>query len=290
LVPVALLAGACSWYSAERGQRLEQRVDRMEEERPIAPDGDAASSAAIREQLTRVDAALADVRKRLEGIEAAPRPGAPPSEGQRQLAEELSRLRATLEQHAQRLDAMDRALAQARRGGVERVPEPRRAPEKAAKAEAPPSAEATGVGQEGGTGGTGGTGVTGGALALARERERKGDKAVARELYQQYVAQFPTEPGAAEAHYRLGELAFGDRKYGDAITEYGKVAKEFPRSDRAPDALLRTADSMVALGLKDDAALLLSEIPRRYPGTPAAARATRRLSELSKAPAGKTNE
>jgi TolA-binding protein len=60
------------------------------------------------------------------------------------------------------------------------------------------------------------------------------------------------------------------------------VAKEFPSSPRAPDALLRTADSLSAMKLDDDAMSVLSEIPKRYPSTPAASRATERLAELSK--------
>jgi tol-pal system protein YbgF len=283
---IALLAAACSWYPAERGQRLEGRVDRIEEERPAAAQGGEVSSAALREQLARVDASLGDIRKRLDGLEAAPPAKAGSPEGQ-QLSAELTRLRATLEQHTQRLDAMERTIAQGRGASGQAATQGKRAPAKAPPRAPSPAPEATAS-----VAGTGTAGGGAGALALAREQEKKGEKGVARELYQQYVAQFPTDPAAAEAHYRLGDLAFGERKYDDAIVEFGKVAKDFPRSDRAPDALLRTADSMIALGMKDDAAVVLSEIPRRYPGTPAAARATKRLGQQPKpaAPPGKTNE
>ena len=122
-----------------------------------------------------------------------------------------------------------------------------------------------------------------GVLALAREHESKGDKAVARAIYQEYVAKFPTDPSSARAHFRLGELAFAERQYRDAISEYGRVAKEFPRSDEAPEALLRTAESMLQLNLGEDAKAVLAEVPRRYPATPAAQRARERLAELNRA-------
>ncbi len=292
---LALLVGACSWYPAERGQRLEGRVDRIEEGGPSASG--AAPNAASREQVARVDAAVGDLRKRLDALEAAPRAKAGPPEGQQELAGEVARLRASLDQQTKRIDEMERTLARAREpaAGGEKVaaaPPQRRAPEKAVRrappqpapsappAEPPPSLSGTGAGQEGS-----------GALALAREQERRGQKGVARELYQQYVTQFPTDPASAEAHYRLGDRAYGDRRYKDAISEFGKVAENFPRSEQAPEALVRTADSMIALGMRDDAALLLAEVPKRYPGTPAAARAKQRLAQLPKsAPAGKTNE
>jgi tol-pal system protein YbgF len=292
---LALLGAACSWYPAERGQRLEGRVDRIEEERPTAAQG-APANAASKDQLARVDSAVGDLRKRLDGLEAAPRPKAGPAEGQQELAAEVARLRASLDQQTKRLDAMERTLASASEAQPERekvaTPAPRRSEKPPRRASPPPApAPAAAAQPPAGLSGTGTGQEVPGALALAREQEQKGDKGVARELYQQYVKQFPTDPASAEAHFRLGDLAYGERRYGEAITEFGKVAEDFPRSERAPEALLRTADSMIALGMRDDAALLLAEVPKRYPGSAAAARAKQRLSQLPKSSgAAKTNE
>jgi tol-pal system protein YbgF len=289
VLAVALLLGACSWYPKERGDRLEQRVERIEGEGPARQpkEGDAA----IREQARRVDALVARVEARLEALDAAAQSGGERSTRERELAEEVSRLRAaveqlsrlrtTVEQLTQRLDGVEKGLAEARRGGGERVAgrhPTELAPGKPTRRETPEAPARVQDKSE--------------YLALAREQERQGQKTVARELYEQYVTQYPTDPTAAEAHFRLGELAFAERRYRDAILEYGRVAKDFPRFDKAPDALLRTGESMLALGLKDEAASVLSEIPRRYPGTPAAARASRRLAELPKAsgPASKKRE
>jgi tol-pal system protein YbgF len=224
---------------------------------------------------------LAEVKARLQELEAAPKSSAEASARQAERAEELKRLGAMLEQQSQRLDAqarrldaMEKSLAQARRGAGERVAEPRTvAPEKPATREAPqlPRDKA-------------------GYLAFAREQELKGDKTVAREVYEQYVVEFPTDPSSAEAHFRLGELAFGERRYRDAILQFGKVAKDFPRSDQAPDALLRTGESMLRLDMKDEAVAVLSEVPQRYPGTSAATRAKKRLSELPKESAAATEK
>ena len=122
-------------------------------------------------------------------------------------------------------------------------------------------------------------GKPGGILALAREQEAKGQKAVARDMYEEFVKRYPTDPGAAQAHFRLGDLAAGERRHQDAIVSFGRVAKDFPRSDEAPEALLRTADAMSAIGLADEAATVLAEVPKRYPSSPAASKARERLAD-----------
>jgi tol-pal system protein YbgF len=276
-----MLAAAC-WYPKERGDRLEQRLDQIEGERPSDRSGDAA---AIRAELKRVEASLADVQAKLNDLEASRKAGAEPSARQTELTAEVGRLRASVEQYGRRLDAVERSVAQSSRGAGEKVAStPSGKTEKSTRRATPPAPSpapqpsAPAAGAAAGTGAAG-SGEPTGALALAREQEQKGQKAVARELYEQYAAENPTDPASAEAHFRLGELAFGERRYNDAILEYGKVARDFPRSDRAPDALLRTADSMVALGMKDDARTVLAQIPQRYPASPAAARAKKRLAE-----------
>ncbi len=181
------------------------------------------------------------------------------------LADEIRRLRGTLEQHTQRLDAIERWLAQSRQVAREKPP---RSEVRPTTAPSPGPAPAAPQDQD--------------VLAIAREQESRGEKAVARSLYEEYLEKFPKDPSAPEARYRLGDLAYGERRYRDAIVQYGRVAEDFPRSDRAPDALLQTAESMLAIDLREDAITVLNEIPRRYPGTPAAGRARQRLAELAK--------
>ncbi|HSD21221.1 MAG TPA: tol-pal system protein YbgF, partial [Anaeromyxobacter sp.] len=249
--------------------RLEQRVERIEGESPAAQLD--AERSAVREQSRRVDGMLGEVDKRLKELETSGKARAEPSARQGELAEELKRLRGMLEQQGQRLDAqgqrldgMEKALAQARRSAGERVAEPRPvAPKAPSPREAPPMSQ-----------------DKAGYLAFSREQELKGEKTVARELYEQYVKEFPSDPTTAEAHFRLGELAYGERRYNDAILSFGKVAAEFPRSARAPDALVRTAESMLQLNMKDEAVAVLSEVPQRYPGTSAAERAKKHLADL----------
>jgi len=290
-IAFALLLCAC-WFPQDRGQRLEKRVERIEEEGPTRQLDQ--ERAATEERARKVDVKIAEIQKKLDALETGSHGAEPGGVARRdELAAELGRLRATLDQQGRRLDTIEKALAQARSGADNRAAE-RKTDNRAAerktssgratehrpagapdvpRTRAPPEAprEKTGF------------------LAFAREQEDKGEKAVARDLYQEYVQKFPDDPQAADAHFRLGELAFRDRRYQDAIASFGKVAKDFPASERAPAALLRTAEAMLALDLKDDAISLLTEIPKRYPATPAAKRARQHLAELSgsSAPASK---
>jgi tol-pal system protein YbgF len=283
-ISLALLACGCAAYPKERGERVEQRLQRLEE------GGDSgqleAERAAAQKKIQELEARVAELQKRIDALAASRQAGgagAADASARRELADELTRQSTALEDQGRRVAAMEKSLAQlqtsesrkaaAASARTPKSPAPARAtteppprPGPGPAAAAPPQAAIPGE--------------KAGVLALARQEEAKGQKNVARDLYEQYVTSFPEDPGAAEAHFRLGELAFGERRYRDAIGEYGKVAQGFPKSSQAPDALLRTADSMVQMGLKDEAATVLAEIPKRYPQSAAASKASRRLAEL----------
>jgi tol-pal system protein YbgF len=260
---------------------MEQRISRLEGESQISAKQLDEQRAILRERVAQVDAKvaqvdakIAEVQKKIDELNAtAHRTGADLAVNQDKLVDEMTRLRGMLEEQAHRLEsrieAIDKALAQMRAetdarfaalkgaGALEEF-------EARKKLDALPRPANKDD-----------------FLDLARDQESKGEKAVARVLYEEFVKKWPTDPRAADAHFRLGELWFGERRYRDAILEYGRVAQDFPRSDKAPDALLRTAESMVAIDLKDDARAILADIPKRYPGTTAAQRARARLAELS---------
>ena len=266
---MALLLSAC-WVPVERGRQMEQRITRLEGESEISAKQLDEQKLAVRERIAQVDAKIAEVQKKLDELNStAHRSGADLAVSQDKLTEEVTRLRGILEEQAHKLEALDKAIVQQQADSDARF-----AALKGAGAldelEARKRLEAIKRPADKGS-----------FFALARQQETDGDKPVARALYQEFVKKWPTDPRAADAHFRLGELWFGDRRYRDAILEYGKVAQDFPRSDKAPDALLRTAESMLEIDLKDDAKAILADIPKRYPGTSAAARAKTRLAELN---------
>ena len=95
------------------------------------------------------------------------------------------------------------------------------------------------------------------------------------------MRKWPSDPRSAEAGFRAGELLFGQKRFREALLSYGKVAEDFPRSDRAPAAMLGAAESMVRLEMKDEAAAVLGQLVERYPKSDAATKAQARLQEIA---------
>jgi TolA-binding protein len=211
------------------------------------------------------------VQRKLDELNAtAHRTGADVVARQDQLQQELASLRGMLEEESHRLAALDAQLKESRLDTEGRFAAIRGAGaldqfEARKKLEAlkrPPDPQ--------------------GFLAVAREQDAAGEKAVARELYEELAKKWPKDPAAAEAHYRLGELAAADGKHREAVLSFGKVAQEFPRSERAPEAMLRTGEALVALDMRDEAVGVLRELQAKYPAAPASRTAKARVDELTK--------
>ena len=253
---------------------------------PPAQSGLEDRVRALEDQLERARADLAALHAGGQGD----REGRDGQQGR--ILEELARLRQDVDGQAGRVEVLGRAVEQLRADTArqdasppvaqppQRAPERRRRPPPggtgASAAPSQPDAIPTGLSPDQAE-----------VFKLARDQELKGERGVAREVYEQYLAKWPRDPSAAEVHFRLGELAFDDHRDAEAIGEYGTVAREFPASPRAPDALLRTAEAMNRASLGEDAERVLAELIKRYPNTPAAARA--RAGSAGAGPGKKTS-
>ncbi|HEU4383807.1 MAG TPA: tol-pal system protein YbgF [Anaeromyxobacteraceae bacterium] len=272
---LCLAASAC-WVPVERGQQMEERIQRLEEENVLNLRQLEEQRAVVRERVATVDKKIAEVQKKLDELNAAAhRTGADLSVNQDRLIEEMRGLRGKLEEAQHRLDLIDKETASLKgdtegrfaalkgAGALEEF----ESKKKAAELKRPADKAAF--------------------LALAQKQEQAGERGVARELYEEYVKKWPSDPRSADAWFRLGEIAYGDKRYREAVLAFGKVVQDFPRSDKAPDALLRTGESMVALDLKDDAKAMFQDVMARFPKSTAAQKAKARLAQLGAAPAKK---
>jgi tol-pal system protein YbgF len=264
-----LLASAC-WVPVERGKQMEERIRRLEDENAVTARQLDEQRAVLRERIATADQKIAEVQRKLDELNAtAHRTGADVSAGQDRLAERLTRMQGQLEEDQHRQKQLEEAIAALRAENDARFAalkgagalEQYEARKKAETLRRPSDKAAY--------------------FALAQEQEAAGEKAVARQLYDEYVKKWPTDPRAADAYFRLGEIAFGEKRYREAVLAYGKVAQDFSRSDKAPDALFRTAEAMTALGLKEDARVIYEDVVARYPASTAAKKAKTRLAELS---------
>jgi tol-pal system protein YbgF len=267
-VPLLLAASAC-WVPAERGRQMEDRIQRLEDENASVQKQLEDQRAVVRERVAKADQKIAEVQQKLDELNAtAHRSGADLAVNQDKLQDSVTRMKGQLEEDQHRLVELDQALGALRTDTDGRFAalkgagalEEWEAKRKAAEIKRPPDKASF--------------------LALAQKEEAAGEKGVARELYEEYVKKWPTDPRSADAWFRLGEIGYGDKRYREAVLAYGRVVRDFPRSDKAPDALYRTGESMIALDLKDDAKAILEVVVNRYPKTSAAQKAKARIAEL----------
>jgi tol-pal system protein YbgF len=266
-----LLPIAACWVPVERGRQMEDRIGRLEDENRLAVKQLEDQRAVLRDRVAEADKKIAEVQKKLDELnQAARRTGADLSVEVDRIREEVNRLRGGNEESQHHLQAVDQALAQLKTdldgrfaalkgsGALEQY-EARRKLEQLPR----PADKAA-------------------FLQLAQDQEKAGERAVARELYEEFVKKWPADPRAADAWFRVGEIHFGNQKFQEAVLAYGKVAEGFPRSDKRPDAMLRTGEAMVSLGLPDDARGIFAEVAKQFPKTTAGQKAKARLGELKK--------
>jgi tol-pal system protein YbgF len=262
-VPLLLALSAC-WVPVDKGRQMDERIARLEADQASTLKQLEEQRAVIRDRIARVD------QKLVELDAASHRTGADVVASQDRLQENVTQLRGQLEELQHHLQQSDQALGQLRSDTEARFVALKGAgaldefeARKKAEALRRPTDKAA-------------------FFALAQQQEQAGERAVAKQLYEDFTKKWPTDPRAADAWFRLGEISYGEKRYREAVLAYGKVAQDFPRSDKAPDVLYRTGEAMLALDLKDDARAILEDVVSRYPKTTAARKASSRLAELKK--------
>src|SRR5947208_1103273 len=100
--------------------------------------------------------------------------------------------------------------------------------------------------------------------------------------FQEFLSKYPNDPRAPEAHLRMGEAFFNQKKYEQAETEYDFVLQKFPESDTTKAALLKKG---LALAEHDtpQAITTLNEVVKKFPNTSEANTAQTKLRELQPA-------
>ena len=95
-----------------------------------------------------------------------------------------------------------------------------------------------------------------------------GDYALAEKSFQNWLANFPDDPQAADARFWLAESQLQQGEYREAANGFLGVYKAAPNGAKAPDALLKLGMSLSALGERNAACATLAEVGRKYPQAP----------------------
>ena len=83
--------------------------------------------------------------------------------------------------------------------------------------------------------------------------------------FKDFLAKYPDHNLAGSAEFKLGETYFAQQDYTSAAKAYLAGYKQFPKSRRAPDSLLKLGLSLGRLGQKDQACAALGSVGDEYP-------------------------
>jgi tol-pal system protein YbgF len=103
---------------------------------------------------------------------------------------------------------------------------------------------------------------------------------LARSEFQDYLRYYSDTDLASNAQFYLGEIAYSQRNYDQAVQEYDKVLSNYPKSFKLAPARLKKGMALIELGQKNPGVKELREVVKRYPGTEEERRARARLKEM----------
>ena len=106
---------------------------------------------------------------------------------------------------------------------------------------------------------------------------------LARSEFQDYLKYYGDTDLASNAQFYLGEIAYSQKQYSNAVSEYEKVLTAYPKSFKLAPARLKKGMALIELGQKASGIRELREVVKRYPGTEEERRARSKLKEMGAA-------
>ena len=103
---------------------------------------------------------------------------------------------------------------------------------------------------------------------------------LARQEFLDYLKYYGDTDLASNAQFYLGEIAYHQKQYQDAVSEYEQSSHQYPKSFKLAPARLKKGMALIELGQKTPGIRELREVVRRYPGTEEERSARAKLKEL----------
>jgi len=91
--------------------------------------------------------------------------------------------------------------------------------------------------------------------------------------FEDFLQRYPNNSYASNAQFWLADCYYNQQDYPAAIRAFELLLKDYPRTVKAPEALLKIATAQLHLGQTEQARLNRDMLQRRYPDSPAAAKA-----------------
>ncbi|HKT47732.1 MAG TPA: tol-pal system protein YbgF [Candidatus Acidoferrales bacterium] len=112
---------------------------------------------------------------------------------------------------------------------------------------------------------------------------------LSRAEFQDYLKYYGDTDLASNAQFYLGEIAYQQKQYEQAVSEFEKVLVNYPKSFKLAPARYRKGMALLELGEKTQGVKELREVVKRYPGTEEDRRARAKLKELGVAVTASTS-
>ena len=109
---------------------------------------------------------------------------------------------------------------------------------------------------------------------------QSGKYELARAEFQDYLKYYATTDLASNAQFYIGEIAYKQKNYQQAISEYDKVINNYPKSFKLAPARLHRGMALIELGQKSSGVRDLREVVRLFPGSEEDRYARGKLKEL----------
>ncbi len=265
---LALLAGC--WVPIERGRQMEARLQQLETQNVENQRRLDEQRELVRERVAKLDQKIAEVQTKIDELNrAARRSGADLGVTLQHLQDDFAKYKGDVEVEQHRLGEIERNVDALRTETEGRFAALRgagaldafEAKQRLATLQRPEDKAAF--------------------FALAAKEDEAGNTGGGRALSEESGRPWPSAARASDAGYRAGQLLFEQKRFREALLAYGKVAEDFPKSARAPDAMLGAADAMLKLEMKAEAKAVLEQLLERYPRADAAGEAKERLKALA---------
>jgi tol-pal system protein YbgF len=109
---------------------------------------------------------------------------------------------------------------------------------------------------------------------------QSGKYELARAEFQDYLKYYGNTDLASNAQFYIGEIAYKQKNYQQAISEYDKVINNYPKSFKLAPARLHRGMAMIELGQKASGVRDLREVIKLFPGSEEDRYARGKLKEL----------
>lgn len=108
----------------------------------------------------------------------------------------------------------------------------------------------------------------------------RGHYDVAQGEFQEIIQYYPQDDLAGNSQFYLGEIAYRQQNWDDAIKNYNAMLETFPTSSKAPAAQLHKGFALLKLNHRSSGIQELRSLIEKHPRTPEAAQARERLNGM----------